>query len=79
MECEESLTLLSDFRDGVLDGTVQVEIRAHLRLCEPCMDVFVELDMIVSAASGLKADEHIPFPDEDVLWQRMEISERPIQ
>jgi hypothetical protein len=78
MECAESVALLSDFREGTLNETLLVEVRAHLAGCSPCMDVFIDLEMIVVAASGLRSEQGIPFPDETVVWQRMSIAKRTV-
>lgn len=78
MDCDESLVLLSEYREGTLNEMVLVEIRAHLAECPPCMDVFIDLEAIVVAASGLRSQQEITFPDETVIWQRMSIHKRPI-
>jgi hypothetical protein len=78
MECAESVALLSDFREGTLNEMLLVEVRAHLAVCQPCMGVFSDLETIVIAASGLRGDHGIPFPDETVLWQRMGIAKRTL-
>jgi hypothetical protein len=76
MECAESVALLSDFREGTLNEMLLLEVHAHLAACPPCMGVFSDLETIVVAASGLRADQHITFPDETALWQRMGIAKR---
>ena len=78
MDCDESVALLSEFREGTLNEMVLVEIRAHLAECPPCMDVFIDLEAIVVAASGLRSEQEITFPDEMVIWQRMSIHKRTI-
>ena len=78
MDCEESVALLSEFREGTLNEMVLVEIRAHLVECPPCMDVFIDLEAIVVAASGLRSEQEISFPDETVIWQRMSIRKHTI-
>lgn len=78
MECAESVALLSDFREGTLDQTLQGEVRAHLAMCPPCLGVFHDLETIVIAALGLRGEQNIPFPDEIRLWQRMGIPKRTI-
>ena len=78
MECAESVALLSDFREGALDQTIQVEVQAHLAGCPPCADVFSDLDTIVMAARGLSGAQDIAFPDETIVWQRMGIAKRTI-
>jgi predicted anti-sigma-YlaC factor YlaD len=78
MDCDESIALLSEFREGMLNEMVLVEIRAHLAVCPPCMDVFIDLEAIVVAASGLRSEQEITFPDETVIWQRMGIRKRTI-
>jgi hypothetical protein len=76
MECAESVALLSEFREGTLNEILLIEVRAHLAECPPCMDVFVDLDAIVIAATGLRGEQDIRFPDETVVWQRLGIARR---
>ncbi len=78
MECAESVALLSEFREGTLNKTLLTEVRAHLALCPPCMGVFTDLETIVLAASGLRGEQDIRFPDETVIWQRLGIAKRTI-
>lgn len=78
MDCHESITLLSEYRDGVLIESITIEVRAHLDGCPPCADIYRELDEIVHWAVGLRENPGINFPDENVLWQRMRIAERKI-
>ena len=76
MECANNIELLSDFHDGTLDEVVQVEVRDHLALCQPCAGIFRDLDTIVMAATVLRAEQEITFPDENLIWQRMSITKR---
>ena len=78
MDCAQSITLLSDFYDGTLGEIERVEVGAHLAVCQPCTGVFEELNVIVLAASGLQREPGLAFPDETVLWQRMDLSKRTI-
>jgi predicted anti-sigma-YlaC factor YlaD len=78
MECAESLALLSDYREGALDQTIQVEVQAHLTGCSPCTGVFLDLETIVIAARGLRGEQDIDFPDESLVWQRMGVDKRTI-
>ena len=78
MECAESVALLSDFREGALDQTIQVEVQAHLDECHPCAGVFDDLETIVMAAHGLRGEQDISFPDETIVWQRMGVAKRTI-
>lgn len=74
MDCVKSIMLLSDFHDGALTQEEQAEVQAHLAMCSPCKGIFRDIDTIVIAASGLRGEEGITFPDENVLWQRMQIA-----
>jgi anti-sigma factor ChrR (cupin superfamily) len=79
MDCAKSLELLSEFRDGALDEAGRMEVKTHLTLCGPCADVFDDLDSIVLAATALRSSEQeIAFPDERVIWQRMNFAGRTI-
>jgi hypothetical protein len=74
MDCAKSLELLSDFHDNTLDETLRAEVRTHLDRCIPCAGVFRDLDTIVLAATVLRSEPGINFPDEQLIWQRMSIS-----
>jgi hypothetical protein len=78
MDCAKSLELLSDFRDGVLEESLYIEVKTHLALCHPCAGVFQDLDIIVLTAVSLRTEPSLSFPDEQVIWQRMSISKGPI-
>ena len=78
MECAKSLELLSDFHDGMLEEALQVEVRTHIAVCSPCAGVFRDLDTIVLAATTLRTDSELAFPDERVIWQRMYIGKPAI-
>jgi predicted anti-sigma-YlaC factor YlaD len=73
MDCAKSLELLSEFRDGVLEEPLYVEVQTHLAVCHPCAGVFQDLDSIVLAATALSAEPALAFPDEQLIWQRMSI------
>lgn len=70
-DCEKSLGLLSDFRDGGLDELEVTWIKAHLDGCGDCHGIFKELDMIVATAGSLRVEDAIAFPDEDAVWVRI--------
>ena len=72
-DCAKSLELLSDFRDDALDETLRALVHTHLSKCVPCMGIFRDLDAIIVAATVLRVEEGLTFPDEDALWQRMNI------
>ena len=78
MECEKSLELLSEFREGALDEPEQVFVSTHLAECTPCRGVFVDLDLIVSTARTPNDAEAISFPDEQAMWRRLNIEGRRI-
>jgi hypothetical protein len=78
MDCAKSLELLSDYHDGQLNDAERVEVQTHLAICGPCEGVFRDLDTIVMAATVLRAEPGIAFPDEDLVWQQMSFSKRTI-
>ena len=78
MDCAKSLELLSDFRDGALDEMRRVEVHMHLSTCGPCADVFHDLDSIILAASVLRSEQEIAYPDENAIWQRMNFAGRTV-
>lgn len=76
MDCEQSLPLLSDFLSGSLDEAQRAWVRTHLAECLECLGVFRDLEIIVHVTVTLRAYEDIPFPNEDALWQRIEVAKR---
>jgi hypothetical protein len=78
MECAKSLELLSDFHDNALDETLRAQVRTHLDECLPCAGVFRDLDTIVLAATVLRSEPGMAFPDEQLIWQRMSIGHGPV-
>jgi len=78
MDCAKSLELLSDFRDGLLADSDRALVSAHLAICVPCMGIFKDLDSIVAAAASfLRGEDGISFPDETVIWQRVSVKRTP--
>ncbi|HEX8709372.1 MAG TPA: zf-HC2 domain-containing protein [Pyrinomonadaceae bacterium] len=78
MDCAKSLAMLSEFRDGIISEEERALVKAHLANCTPCDGVFRDLDVIVMAASGLRAEQGFTFPDENALWRRMAIAKRAV-
>ncbi|HEX8097118.1 MAG TPA: zf-HC2 domain-containing protein [Pyrinomonadaceae bacterium] len=73
MDCAESLALLSEYRDGSLERGRRAEVGSHLSRCSPCEGIYQELDVIAVAANTLRVEPGIGFPDEDSLWQRLDL------
>ncbi len=71
VDCDKSLELLSDLRDGLLAESEMTLIRAHLDGCVGCKDVFIDIELIVSIASTLHTENGLAYPDEEILWQRI--------
>lgn len=78
MKCTESITLLSDFRDGQLDNGGRTQVQQHLETCPPCAGIFSELNTIVLTALALREEQKIDFPDENLIWQRMRLSNQTL-
>ncbi len=74
MDCIRIIELLSDFRDDALDGEECLLVQIHLVECPPCANVFSELTIIIVAAADLRDNAGIPFPDENILWQRLALA-----
>jgi hypothetical protein len=47
MRCDDFLRRLTEYREGVLDESLCVEIRLHLTTCDPCADVQRDLEDLV--------------------------------
>jgi anti-sigma factor RsiW len=73
MQCAQSLSLLSEYRDGGLDPTLRAEVHLHISGCEPCRAVLADLVVTVTAAGELRGPAVHPAPDENAVWLRMRI------
>lgn len=78
VDCDKSLELLSDFRDGALTEIDVTWITSHLDGCIGCKGIFEELEMIVVTARTLGSENGLAYPDENLVWQRIGISKRII-
>jgi predicted anti-sigma-YlaC factor YlaD len=78
VDCERSLGLLSDMRDGALGETDAVWVRTHLDGCLDCNGVFLDLELIVTAALSLRNENGLAYPDEQLLWERIGVRKRTI-
>ena len=79
MDCAKYHELLSDFCDGALDNDTRTLVQTHLKDCLPCDGINRELDTIVRTAIVLRSEsDGISFPDEEVVWQRLNLSKQII-
>ena len=78
MDCAEYLSLLSDYRDGALEDGHRTRVSQHLDGCPPCKCIFTDIETIVTTASGFRNEDGISYPDEEVFWQRITVTTRPI-
>jgi predicted anti-sigma-YlaC factor YlaD len=78
MDCDQSLSLLSDYRDGALDDGNRDLIIKHLDGCPPCKCVFTDIESIVVTASAFRDEDGISYPDEEIFWQRITITKTTI-
>lgn len=79
MDCAKSIELLSEFHDGALDEQNSAGVAAHLAECPPCAGIYREITLIVETAVVLReAEATIIFPDENALWQRMNLMKRAV-
>lgn len=78
VDCEKSLELLSDLRDGVLVESEVTLIKAHLDGCVGCKDVFIDIESIVTVASTLRTENGLAYPDEQILWERIGVFKRTV-
>ncbi|MDQ3907928.1 MAG: zf-HC2 domain-containing protein [Acidobacteriota bacterium] len=74
MDCEKSLSLLSDYRDGALDGEHRDLVARHLDGCPPCKCVFTDIDTIVVTARTIAGEDGVSYPDEETFWQRITVT-----
>jgi predicted anti-sigma-YlaC factor YlaD len=73
MDCGRGLELLSDYLDGSIGDSDRVWVDAHMAECLECLVVFRDLEVIVHVTITLREDENIPYPNEDLLWERIEL------
>ena len=78
VDCERSLDLLSDMRDGVLMEPDVTWVKTHLDGCVDCHGVLLDLEIIVTTALSLRAENGLAYPDEQILWERIGVRKRPI-
>jgi hypothetical protein len=76
--CAKSLELLSEYHEGALDEAEKEFVRAHLGECPPCMVVLEDIQVIITSAPIIRGEDGISFPDENVIWQRMQITKTTI-
>lgn len=72
MNCTKTVALLSELHADALDEGVRVEVRTHLAECLLCADVYGDLRVIVEHSRLLHTDEGIKFPDEEIIWHRIQ-------
>jgi predicted anti-sigma-YlaC factor YlaD len=79
MDCAKYLELLSDYCDGALDDDTRALVQTHLKDCIPCDGISRELHNIVRTAVVLRSEaDGITYPDEEIIWQRLNISKQII-
>ena len=78
MDCSESLELLSEYRAGALEESQTILVRTHLSGCTDCDGVFKDLELILQAAASLRNTNGFEYPDENAVWQRLSLSNKPI-
>ena len=78
MDCSKSLELLSEYRAGSLDESETILVRTHLSGCLDCDGVFKDLELILQAVVGLRETNGYAYPDENAVWQRLSLSNKPI-
>ena len=77
-DCERSLGLLSDMRDGLLGDGDAAWVRTHLDGCGECNGIFLDLELIVTAALSLRQENGLSYPDEQLLWERIGARRRTV-
>jgi predicted anti-sigma-YlaC factor YlaD len=78
MDCSESLSLLSDYRDGGLDDGHRTLVSQHLDGCPPCKCIFTDIETIIITARSFVAEDGVSYPDEDIFWQRITVTKRTV-
>ncbi|HYE64899.1 MAG TPA: zf-HC2 domain-containing protein [Pyrinomonadaceae bacterium] len=78
IDCARSLELLSDYLADDLNQVDQDLVKTHLAVCPPCTGVLQDLNSIRMAATILRMEGNISFPDENAVWQRLGLAKGPI-
>jgi predicted anti-sigma-YlaC factor YlaD len=79
MDCAKYLELLSDYCDGTLDDETRALVKTHLGECLPCDGILRDLDIIVRTAIILRSETiNISYPDEQSIWQRLNLAKQII-
>jgi predicted anti-sigma-YlaC factor YlaD len=71
MDCARSIELLSEYDAGSLGEEDILFVRTHLSTCSDCTGVFEDLRLIIQAASAMRSENGLAYPDEEALWQRV--------
>ena len=71
MDCARSIELLSEYDAGLLGDDDRLFVVTHLSTCADCDGVFRDLKLIVQVALSMRTENGIAYPDEEVLWQRL--------
>lgn len=74
MDCARSIELLSEYDAGLLGDDDKLLVITHLSTCIDCDGVFKDLKLIVQAALSMRSENGIAYPDEEALWQRLNIN-----
>jgi len=67
MKCSDVERVLSELVDGASDGTLPIDVEAHVKSCPDCSDLVSDLKLIASEARQLAATEE-PAPR---VWVRI--------
>ena len=78
MDCEQSWSLLSDFRDGALDDDHRALLSRHLDGCPPCACILKDIETIIITARSFSTDNGLEYPDEETFWQRITVTRRAV-
>jgi Putative zinc-finger len=70
MNCKKCEEMLSDFLDDTLDHSNRLSLGLHLRECDPCYTMRIELAAIIILGRELRR-EQAPLPNANALWARL--------
>ena len=63
LSCWQARSMVSDYIDGGVSGTKQLELEDHLRLCSTCPPLYASLVGVKSSLSSLRDPDSVIPPD----------------
>ena len=63
LSCWQARSMVSDYIDGEISGTKELQLKEHLRLCSTCPPLYASLVGVKSSLSNLRDTDSVIPPD----------------